>query len=442
MMRRELFTLRGRGEGMKRHTTDVDVLIVGGGTAGAVAAIQAARAGARTAVLERGPQLGGTMTTGGVAFPGLFHAWGRQIIAGIGWELVTRTVALDGGPLPDFSRPYGDRHWEHQVRLNGALYAIVAEDACLEAGVQLFYGELPISVGRDARGWTVEAVGKGVRHRVTCRQLVDCTGDADMVALAGLPRERDAETQPGTLRFRLEGYDVAALDPAEVEQRYRRALAAGAVQPGDYAHAAASFIGFLRSRGENAQHILGADSSTALMQTRANIAGRQSLLRLLRFVRSLPGCERTRLAAMAPETGVRESYRIVGEKTVTVADYVAGRAYPDAVCYAFYPVDVHTDEGVAPQQLQEGVVPTVPLGALIPRGSQDLLAAGRCVSSDRLANSALRVQAPCMAMGQAAGAAAALAAARGVTPAALPLAALWAVLRDHDARVPPVDRSP
>ena len=92
---------------METLTTDTDVLIVGGGTAGAIAAIQAARAGARTAVLERGPQLGGTLTTGGVAFPGLFHAWGRQIIAGIGWELVTRAVELDGGTLPDFSRPYG-----------------------------------------------------------------------------------------------------------------------------------------------------------------------------------------------------------------------------------------------------------------------------------------------------------------------------------------------
>ena len=87
---------------MYQITDDADVLIIGGGTAGHVAAIQAARLGARTAIIEAGPQLGGTMTTGGVSFPGLFHAWGRQVIAGIGWELVLKAVDLDSGTLADF----------------------------------------------------------------------------------------------------------------------------------------------------------------------------------------------------------------------------------------------------------------------------------------------------------------------------------------------------
>ncbi|MCD6284860.1 MAG: FAD-dependent oxidoreductase, partial [Anaerolineae bacterium] len=176
--------------------------------------------------------------------------------------------------------------------------------------------------------------------------------------------------------------------------------------------------------------------STSMTGTQANVAGRQSVLRLLRFVRSLPGCENATLLAMAPETGIRETYRIVGETTVTVDDYVSGRVFPDAVCYAFYPVDVHTEEGVEPQQLQRGVVPTVPLRALVPRGARNLLVAGRCVSSDRQANSALRVQAACMAMGQAAGAAAALAARDGVTPGVVPRAELAALLRAHGAIVP------
>ena len=84
--------------------TVADVLVVGGGTAGTIAAIQAARAGAKTLLVERGTQLGGTTTTGGVAFPGLFDAWGKQIIAGIGWELVKESVEMDGGQLPDFSK--------------------------------------------------------------------------------------------------------------------------------------------------------------------------------------------------------------------------------------------------------------------------------------------------------------------------------------------------
>jgi len=244
------------------------------------------------------------------------------------------------------------------------------------------------------------------------------------------------ESQPGTLQFRLGGYDAGALDAALIVARYRQALAEGRLLPGDVAHAGAPFLSFLRSGGQNAQHVFGADGSTSLTQTQANVAGRRSVLRLLRFARSLPGCENARLLAMAPETGIRETYRIVGETTVTVDDYVSGRDFPDGVCYAFYPVDVHTEEGVEPQQLQPGVVPTVPLRALIPRGSRNLLVAGRCVSSDRQANLALRVQAPCMAMGQAARAAAALAAQDGVSPGAVPRADLIALLCAHGAILP------
>ena len=83
----------------KTSKLDVDVLVVGGGSAGHVAAIQAGRLGAKTVLLERNSQLGGTTTTGGVCFPGLFHAWGKQVISGIGWELVAKSVEIDGDPL-------------------------------------------------------------------------------------------------------------------------------------------------------------------------------------------------------------------------------------------------------------------------------------------------------------------------------------------------------
>ena len=166
-----------------------DVLVVGGGTAGTIAAIQAARAGARTVLIERGCQLGGTTTTGGVAFPGLFHAWGRQIIAGIGWELVQQAVELDRGALPDCSA-VPERHWHHQVDVNQFVYALLAEEACREAGVVLAYYEFPLSAQATSEGWCVECVGPGMRRQVTCRQLIDCTGGASVVDLLGLPGVR------------------------------------------------------------------------------------------------------------------------------------------------------------------------------------------------------------------------------------------------------------
>jgi hypothetical protein len=139
---------------------------------------------------------------------------------------------------------------------------------------------------------------------------------------------------------------------------------------------------------------------------------------------------------LQPETGFRESFRIIGDTVITVQDYTSGRHFEDAVSYAFYPVDLHTRTGVKPKPLKRGIVPTVPLSSLIPKGSKNIIVAGRCISSDRLANSALRVQAACMGMGQAAGATAALAAESNTTPLKVPLSKIHGLLREHNAIVP------
>ena len=416
-------------------TETTDVLIVGGGTAGTIAAIQAGRAGLRTALVEAGSQLGGVTTTGGVSFPGLFHAWERQIIAGIGWELVTKAVALDSGILPDFTqRP--ERHWMHQIRINPAVYAAIAEEAATAAGVSLHFYESPRSVVQTERGWRVETFGKNVQRIIDTKQIVDCTGGAEVVSLAGYPRLREDETQPGTLIFKLAGYDVNSLDEEEIQNQFLRAYDAGELKPGDVRSRNTRFTSYLRSGGENAQHVHDADTSTADTHTQTNIAGRQSLLRILRFVRSLPGCEAACVAFAQPETAARETYRIDGEYQVTHADYTSGRVFDDAVSHSFYPIDLHDKDGIKPKPLSEGTVATVPLRALIPKGSRNLLVAGRCVSSDRLANSALRVQASSMGMGQAAGAAAALAVRQETTPKDIDFPELASLLVQNGAIVP------
>jgi hypothetical protein len=372
--------------------TDVDVLVVGGGTAGAVAAIQAGRAGASTLLVERGSQLGGTMTTGGVAFPGLFDAWGKQVIAGIGWELVKESVEIDGGKLPDFSR-VPDRHWKNQVYTNQFLYAILCEEKCEQAGVQIAYYEFPQAVRKTDAGWQVDCIGFGTMRRVNCKQIIDCTGGAEVVGMLGLPRLREEERQPGSYLY---------------------------------------MLGKAHEPGRNQIHRLyvhGADSTNSRTVTHANLTGRKSILKQLRD-------KKQRLMHLQPETGFRESYRIDGETVISVQDYRSGRKFDDAICYAFYPVDLHTQYGVKPEPLKRGVIPTVPLKALIPKGSRNIIVAGRCVSSDRLANSGLRVQASCMGMGQAAAAAAVLAAKSGTTPLDVPLAEIHNLLRNHGAIIP------
>lgn len=375
-------------------TNDVDVLVVGGGTAGHVAAIQAARAGAKTLLVERGAQLGGTTTTGGVAFPGLFDAWGKQVIAGIGWEIVKESVEMDGGTIPDFSK-VPQRHWHNQVFTNQFLYALLAEEKCTEAGVEIAYYEFPEKVTETDNGWTVDCIGFGTRRRVTCKQIIDCTGGAEVVGMLGFPRMREEERQPGSYLF---------------------------------------MMGEEHEPGRNQIHRLyvhGADSTNSRTVTTANMTGRKSILEKVRK-------EGKRLMHLQPETGFRESYRIEGETIVTVNDYRTGRVFDDAISYAFYPVDLHTKTGVKPKPLDPGTVPTIPLSALIPKGSKNIIVAGRCISSDRLANSGLRVQAPCMGMGQAAGVAATLAAKAGTTPLDVPLKEIHALLKEHGQIVPDI----
>jgi len=373
-------------------TNEVDILVVGSGSAGTTAAIQAGRAGAKTLLMERNSQLGGTTTTGGVAYPGLFDAWGKQVISGIGWELVKESVELDGGKLPDFSKVPRVHH-HNQIHINQFLYSILAEEKCQEAGVEIAYYEFPTALTQTENGWQVDCMGFGTKRRVICKQIVDCTGGAEVVGLLGLERLRGEERQPGSYLFKI----------------------------GDPHNPASSQLKRL--------YVHGADSTNSRTVTLANLTGRKSILSRVR-----KGKER--LMHLQPETGFRESYRIIGETVITVQDYTSGRHFEDAVSYAFYPVDLHTRTGVKPKPLKRGIVPTVPISSLIPKDSKNIIVAGRCISSDRLANSALRVQAACMGMGQAAGATAALAVRNKTTPSSVPLEKIHGLLRDHNAIVP------
>jgi len=417
----------------RKESKEVDVLVVGGGTAGVVAALQSARAGAKTILVENESMLGGTMTVGGVAFPGVFHAWGHQIISGIGWELVTDTVKMNDGRLPNFSIPSRKTHPDHQIRINPHMYALLAEEKCRIAGVELRYYETPVKAEFANGQWTVEVVGKGTRVTIKCKQIVDCTGNGYMTALAGYPVMREDVIQPGTLMFRIGGYELNKIDKKVLRQKYKAAIQEGRLVGKDFRN---RIEGLLNGRGNNRHHIMDADSTTSETHTQTNVDSRTSLLETIRFLREeVPGCERLRLESMQQETAIRETYRIDGEYQITESDYLTGKVFDDSICYSFYSTDVHKKHGhdYKPEHPNQGVVPTVPLRALVPKGSQNIIVAGRCVSSDRQANGGLRVQASCMGMGQAAAAAAVLAAQKGTTPLSVPLADIKALLKQHDA---------
>lgn len=416
-----------------------DVLVAGAGTAGVPAAIQAARAGASVLLVEKNGMPGGTITVAGVPFPGIFHAWGRQVIAGIGWDLVRRTVEECGGRLQDFSSP-PERHWMHQVRVSGPIFAALCDEELAGAGVQPQYHTMVAAVHGEEDGWRVTLCTKTGLRDVRARVLIDCTGDANLAALAGCELRIPDTTQPGTVACRALGYDVGQLAKDDLDAAALAAFERGELEATDAGwdrsrpHAAS----WLAQRGGNANHIHGQDARTSAGKTQLEIAARASILRLFRFLRRQPGLDGLQIDRLSPECGVRETATIVGRETITARDYVNGKLWPDAVCHAFYPIDLHTSDGggLDCRQLKPGIVPSVPRGALLPRGVDDLLVAGRCLSSDRLANSALRVQATCMATGQVAGALAAQAVQRNEEPGEVPLCELRVLLEAHGAVVP------
>lgn len=419
--------------------TITDILIVGGGTAGVIAAIQAGRGGAKTTLVESGSQLGGTTTTGGVCFPGIFHAWGKQVIGGIGWELVMDAVNLNDDILPNFSIVPNNttiRHWRHQVTVNPSLYAMLAEEKCVEAGVDLRYYETPTSIQFKDDKWTVKTVGKGISNEIICKQIIDCTGNATAASIAGFKLLREEDTQPGSFVFRIGGYDFDSLDLDKIPKEYHSRLRQNMLINNEV-KVASSVNNFPPTSPYNYVYVHGADSSTAELHTKANIEGRASLLKLLRKLRTFPGCEKIKLLDAQPETAIRETYRIDGLYKITRDDYVTGKVFEDSLSYSFYPIDLHRNgRSIYQEYLKEDVVATIPLRALIPKNSRNFLVAGRCLSSDRLANSALRVQASCMGMGQAAAAAAILAIKHKVTPANVPLKELKNMLKEHGGIVP------
>jgi FAD-dependent oxidoreductase family protein len=408
-----------------------DVIVFGGGTAGVVAAIQAGRAGARTLLVEKNGTLGGTMTVGGINFPSHFFAWGRQIIGGIGWELVRRTLEETAQPVPSTEVKYG-------IHVDRAVFAALCDEAVLEAGVEMLFHAMPGGVSFVDDAWAVTVCTKSGLTETRAKVLIDATADANVVSLAGLGLVRPATVQPATLAMHLSGYDADALDHDALKVAADEAIAAGELKTTDVSWRDDGPRAFLYGHGGNANHCPAPGAETSEGKSAAEVQARRMMLRTYRFLRRQPGLEAMRIDWVAPEVGIRETVTIKGKATITTVDYEAGRVYDDAVCYAFYQIDEHLGggRGINKRPLAEGVLPTIPRAALLPADSRFLIAAGRCVSSEREANSALRVQCPCMAMGQAAGAMAALSARTGVDPEELPLEDVRALLREHGAIVP------
>ena len=234
------------------------------------------------------------------------------------------------------------------------------------------------------------------------------------------------------------GYDPDTLDFTALSAAAKKAIACGELKSTDISWHDNGPETLLRKHGINSNHIRAPHAETSKGKSILEVEARRVMLRIHRFFKKQPGLENFKIDWISAETGIRETVTIKGKKTMLVQDYESGRKYDDAMCYAFYPIDEHLNDGrgINARLLGKNVLPTIPRGAMLPAGSRFLIVAGRCIASDREANSAIRVECPCMAMGQAAGAMAVLSARTGVDPEEIPLKDIYALLREHSAVVP------
>lgn len=420
---------------------EYDVVVCGAGVAGFSAAVQAARDGARTALIEQYGMPGGVLTVGGNNEIGLFYRGSRQIISGIGWELVKRLEKKGWAHIPEFDEKYN--HSQQNVIVNGPMAAAEMDTMCLEARVSLLYHHyLCDAVTEDGRIIGAVVAAKGGLGLIRGKCFVDTTGDADLTYFAGgktsLSDQEPLTLQPGTLRFYWSDFQLEHLDKKQVEESFLEGLDRKEICRSDYWSLGGSPYTIFAANGNNINHITvnGADS---LSRSRAEIEGRQSVGRLANWARKrVKGAEQIQPVAAAPEVAVRESRRVIGEHVITAEEYTQAVAYPDGVCYSYYPIDLHTEgtQTLYNLAVKDAAIPQIPYHAFIVKGTDNLLAAGKCGSGDRLAQSAFRVKASCMAMGQAAGCAAALSVQQGKSIRDLSVSDIRSRLRAQNAIVP------
>lgn len=405
---------------------NADVTVVGGGTAGVFAAISSARSGTKTVLIEKNSILGGTMTVANVNYPGLFFAWGNQIIDGPCWEAIQRTVELGGAVIPEITyKP--EKHWYEQIRLNSFIFTTVLFQMCEEAGVEVMCNTM-LSDAVEYKDYVklvlTEKTGLFV---VNSKVAVDATGDANLIQILGLPVEKSNILQPATLQNHISGYSNN-YDLDEIREQLKKSDLPRHI-------GIPQIISFLDTHTISA-HCFCVNADTSAGKTELERNARADILKIYKFLRTIKGLEKLEIDFAAEETGVRETNRIIGETMISAEDYINGRFYDDSVCYAFYPIDLHVMDGIRKTYHAENLVSKIPYSALIPKGTKRILCAGRCISSDTYANSAIRVEATCMATGQVVGCASALAAKNETNVKNVDYQVLCNALKNINAIVP------
>ena len=408
-----------------------DVIVAGGGPAGIGAGIAAARRGAKTLIVEQFGCLGGMMTSGLHTHLCVLTAAGGGedfIIGGIPMELCRRGEEREYGEIVGGNYDYEVEAMKRDL-----------DDWTLEAGCDLLYHSF-VSDAVVEDGCITGAVvqNKSGRTQIAARRIIDCTGDGDVAALAGAPyeqgRESDGLCQPVTLMFRVENVAWEALRDYLRDDGGCREMCRKAIEAGDMPPFQTQLMGFWYSKyrptqmAVNFTNLTRIDSTNAVGLTTAEVECRRQVADLVKVFRKyLPGCEDIYLVDTAHVIGIRESRRIMGEYVLTVDDVLSLRKFEDGIARGSFFVDIHSPDQTGlfePQHLPKGGYYDIPYRCIVPLEIDNLLVAGRCISVTHEALGSTRVMFQCMALGEAAGAAAAMSIQAGVTPRELDASAL------------------
>jgi len=435
-----------------------DCVVIGGGSAGWVAAVAAARAGARVLLVERYGYLGGTAA--GVmlgSFGGLYARETReQHIFGIADELMERLRVYGGslGVIPE-GWTGGGTPYDKELLKNVAL------EMALEAGVELLlHTQFVDTIVEDGRVTGVVVAAKDGLHHIPASVVIDATGDGDVFAAAGADYDKGAgsgKLQPTTMMFKLGDVDTAAVlayaraNPDKVStsadlsgipttlggfaEQVAEAVAAGEYTP-NMDRLAIQFTLREREVIMNMLHTTGVDGTDPWSLTRSEVEGRMQVLGAVEMLRKrVPGFADAYLIETGIQAGTRESRRLIGEHVLTREEIMAGTRFADAVVTTTGRMSYHDPDGKHQTTVTVLQQPyQVPYRCLVPRDIDGLLVAGRCVSTDHAGLSTVRSAGVALALGEAAGTAAAFAARDGIAPRAIDVAELQARLGMRNAR--------
>lgn len=413
-----------------------DVVVCGGGPGGWIAAVAAARMGARTALVERYGFVGGMATAAFVVPISVFTYNEKLVCGGIPWEFVQRMVEADGARV---EHPLGN------VSHDPECYKLIAQRMLLESGVELhFHAYLTGCVQENGRVTHVIVDTKSGPQALETKYVIDSTGDGDLCAMMDVPMQTHTlPLQPPSLCFCLGGVDTDTLELIHHEkqglnyhhvriQEKLRELA----QTGDVPVFGGPWFCSIHRPGRVMVNMTRtpADMLDPAQATRAECRLREDVHALVALLKKhFSEFENAYLISTATQAGVRETRHVKGVHVLTGEEYVNGVHFEDSIGRGAHPVDIHTAGDTTQEVVFLKDAAYIPYRSLIVSGFDNLLVAGRCFSADQVASASVRVQASIMGLGQAAGCAAAQCAADGVGVHAVDIPALQSTLREWGA---------